>query len=386
MTRITTIGLDLAKKVFQVHGVDAEGKVVVARKLRRKEVLVFFAKLPPCLVGMEACGSAHYWAREITKLGHTVKLMPPKYVKAYVKRGKTDAIDAAAICEAVTRPSMSFVPVKGVEQQGLSMVHSARSQLIGQRTQLINAVRGHLSEFGIVAERGLLGFAELAAIVRDESDQRLPATARAALMVLVRQIETISTQIAALDSALRKENKASELGPRLETVPSIGPVTASALRARVTDAKLFENGRHLSAWIGIVPENDSTGGKVKQKGLSKKGDRYLRSLLVNGAMAVVRQAQKRPDKHPGVAKLLGRMSAKQAAIAIANKTARIAWAIMVHGGVYEAGHRATQYRAQACAATGLGDGVSAAAPAHDCNARARGTRRKASRVAEVLMA
>jgi transposase len=352
MTRITTIGIDLAKKVFQVHGVDAEGKVVVARKLRRKEVLAFFAKLAPCLVGMEACGSAHYWAREIAKLGHTVKLMPPKYVKAYVKRGKSDAIDAAAICEAVTRPSMSFVPVKGLEQQGLSMLHSARTQLIGQRTQLINAVRGHLSEIGIIAERGLLGLGELAAIVRDESDQRLPATARAALMVLVRQIETISTEISALDSALRKENKASELGPRLETIPSIGPVIASALRARVTDAKLFENGRHLAAWIGLVPENDSTGGKVRQNGLSKKGDRYLRSLLVNGAMAVVRQAQIRPDKYPWVAKLLGRMSAKQAAIAIANKTARIAWAIMVHGGVYEAGHRAPQYRAEACAAAG----------------------------------
>src|SRR5262249_7863496 len=206
MTRITTIGLDLAKKVFHVHGVDVAGNVVVARRLRRKEVLAFFAKLPPCLVGMEACGSAHYWGREIAKLGHTVKLMPPNYVKPYVKRGKTDPIDAAAICEAVTRPSMSFVPVKGIEQQGLSMVHSARSQLSGQRTQRINAVRGHLSEFGIVAERGLLGFAELAGIVRDESDQRLPMTARAALMVLVRQIEIISTEIAALDSTLRKEN------------------------------------------------------------------------------------------------------------------------------------------------------------------------------------
>ena len=298
MRTITTIGIDLAKKVFQVHGIDAEGKVVVARKLRRKEVLAFFAKLAPCLVGMEACGSAHYWAREIAKLGHSVKLMPPKYVKAYVKRGKTDAGDAAAICEAVTRPSMSFVPVKGLEQQGLSMLHSARSQLIGQRTQLINAVRGHLSELGIIAERGLLGLTELAAIVRDERDQRLPAIARAALAALVRQIEMVSAEIAALDSTLRKENRASELGPRLETIPSVGPVIASALRTRVTDAALFENGRHLAAWIGIVPENDSTGGKVKQKGLSKKGDRYLRALLVNGAMAVVQQAQIRPDKNP----------------------------------------------------------------------------------------
>jgi transposase len=352
MTKLTTIGLDLAKKVFQVHGVDAEGKVVVARKLRRKDVLAFFVKLPPCLVGMEACGSAHYWGREIAKLGHTVKLMPPKYVKAYVKRGKTDAADAAAICEAVTRPSMSFVPVKGVEQQGLSMLHSARSQLIGQRTQLTNAVRGHLSELGIVAARGLLGFAELAAIVRDENDRRLPITARAALMILVLQIETISGQIATLDTALRKENKANELGSRLDTIPSVGPVIASALRARVTDPTLFENGRQLSAWIGIVPENDSTGGKLKQKGLSKKGDRYLRALLITGAMAVVRQAKIRPDKYPGVTKLLGRMSPKQAAINIANKTARIAWAIMVHGGVHEAGHRAPQYRAEARAAAG----------------------------------
>ena len=301
MTTITTIGLDLAKKVFQVHGVDAEGKVVVVRKLRRKEVLAFFAKLAPCLVGMEAaCGSAHCRTREIAKLGHTVKLMPPKYVKAYVKRGKTDAGDAAAICEAVMRPSMSFVPVKGLEQQGLSMLHSARSQLIGQRTQLVNAVRGHLSELGIIAERGLLGLTELAAIVRDESNRRLPATARAALVVLVRQIEIVSTEIAALDSALRKENKASEVGPRLATIPSVGPVIASALRAQVTDAKLFEKGRHLSAWIGLVPENGSTGGKVRLNGLSKKGDHYLRSLLVSGAMAVVQPAQKRPDKVPGL--------------------------------------------------------------------------------------
>ena len=344
MNRITTIGLDLAKKVFQIHGVDEQGNVVVARQLRRKEVLAYFARLPACLVGMEACGSAHYWAREIAKLGHTVKLMPPKYVKAYVKRGKTDAGDAAAICEAVTRPSMTFVPVKSVEQQGLAMLHGARMLLISQRTQLVNAMRGHLSEFGIVAERGLLGLAELAEIVREESDMRLPVMARGTLLVVVQQIESTSAEIAKLDAALRKENKASELGPRLETVPSIGPVIASALRARVVDPQLFENGRHLSAWIGIVPENDSTGGKVKQKGLSKKGDRYLRSLLVNGAMAVVQQAQIRPDKHPWVTKLLSRMSAKRAAIAIANKTARIAWAIMVKGGTYEAGHRAPQYR------------------------------------------
>ena len=223
MTKITTIGLDLAKNVFQVHGVDAEGKVGVARQLRRKQVLGFFAKLPPCLVGMEACGSAHYWAREIAKLGHTVKLMPAKYVKAYVKRGKTDAGDAAAICEAVGRPSMTFVPVKGVEQQGLSMLHSVRSQLVSQRIQLVNAVRGHLSELGIVAERGLLGLAELAAIVRDKGDERLPLMARSALLVIVNQIELISAEITRLDTALRKDNRASDIGRRLETIPFSRP-------------------------------------------------------------------------------------------------------------------------------------------------------------------
>src|SRR5262245_9755461 len=325
MTTITSIGLDLAKKVFQVHGVDAEGKVVVARKLRRKEVLAFFAKLPPWLVGTEACGSAHYWGREIAKLGHTVKLMPPKYVKAYVKRGKTDAGDAAAICEAVTRPSMSFVPVKGLEQQGLYMLHSARSQLIGQRTQLINGVGVQLSELCIIGARGLLGLAELAAIVRDERDRRLPVTARAALIILVRQIEAVSAEIAALDTALRKENKASELGPRLETIPSVGPVIASALRARVTDATLFENGRHLSAWIGLVPENDSTGGKVKQNGLSKKGDRYLRSLLRHDAYEI-RNRDGQPLRFPAVGKIaLTGIPVRPSAIAVLERSQRFAF-------------------------------------------------------------
>ena len=344
MTSITTIGIDLAKNVFQVHGVDAAGKIVVTKQLRRKQVLAFFSELPPCLVGMEACGSAHYWAREIANFGHAVKLMPAKYVRAYVKRGKTDATDAAAICEAVSRPSMTFVPVKGVDQQALSMLHSTRAQLVGQRTQLANAVRGHLSEFGIVAERGLIGLAKLAAIVRDQTEERLPPMARAALLVMVDQIEAISAQITKLDTAMRKENSSCDVGRRLQTIPSVGPIIASAFRARVTKPELFENGRHLAAWIGIVPENDSTGGKPKQKGLSKKDDRYLRALLINGAMAIVRQARKRPDKYPWVAGLLARMSSKQAAIAIANKTARTAWVLMVRGGVYKPGHRPPAYR------------------------------------------
>ena len=356
MTRITTIGLDLAKNVFQVHGVDAQGKVVVAKKLWRKQLLAFFANLPAVPRRHGGVRQRALLGARDRQLGHTVKLMPPRYVKAYVKRGKTDAGDAAAICEAVTRPSMTFVAVKSLEGQGLSMLHGARTLLIGQRTQTVNALRGHLSELGIIAERGLLGLAELAAIVRCESDARLPAMAHCSLMILLHHIETTSAEIAKLDAALRRENEASELGTRLQTVPSIGPVIASALRARVTDPHLFENGRHLSAWIGVVPENNSTGGKIRQKGLSKKGDRYLRALLVSGAMALVQHARRRPDKYPWIVKLLARMSAKQAAIAIANKTARIAWSIMVNGGIYEAGHRAPQYRAEACAAAGQGLG------------------------------
>ena len=352
MKEITTIGIDLAKRVFYIHGVDAAGNVVVSRPLRRKDLLAFLAKLPPCLVGMEACGSAHYWAREIAALGHTVKLMPPTYVKAYVKRGKTDAGDAAAICEAVGRPNMTFVLVKSPEQQGRTMLHGVRRLLISDRTRAINALRGHLSELGIIADQGIIGRAELAGIVRDESDNRLPALARMALEALLLQIEALNARIAALDAELRKDNRTSELGRRLETIPTIGPVTASALRARVTNPKFFRNGRHLAAWIGIVPENDSTGGRPRQKGLSKKGDRYLRALLVSGAMALVRHARRRPDRHPWVARLLARMSAKQAAIAIANKTARIAWAIMTGGGTYEAGHRAPQYRTNVPAVSG----------------------------------
>ena len=339
MSKITTAGLDLAKNVFQVHGVDQHGKAVVNKPLKRSQVPAFFEKLLPCLVGMEACSSAHYWARELTKLGHTVKLMPPKYVKAYVKRGKTDAIDAEAICEAVTRPSMTFVRAKPAEQQGLCMLHSVRAKLVSQRTQAINALRGHLGEFGVIAPQGMLGIAALALIVRDTSDARLPGIARVALEALLAQIEGTDAQVARLDEAIRAEHKASEESRRLDTVPGVGPITASAIRARIGDPGQFENGRHMAAWLGLVPEQASSGGKEKQRGISKKGDGYLRRLLVSGAMSVVRQAQRRPEKYPWLAKLLGRMPGKAAAIALANKNARILWTIMAHGGRYQPGHR-----------------------------------------------
>lgn len=348
MTVITTIGLDLAKSVFQVHGVDAQGKVVIAKALRRAQVLALFARLAPCLVGMEACGSANFWARELIKLGHTVKLMPPKYVKAFVKRGKTDAGDAAAICEAVTRPSMTFVPVKSVEQQSLGMVHGARRLLIGQRTQSINALRGHLSELGLIAEKGYEGLARLVAIVRDPATPLLDL-ARLSLETLATSIEQTSAQIARLDRVMHAEHKASQQSRDLATVPSIGVVIASAMRARVVDPRGFRNGRHFAAWIGLVPEQNSSGGKARQKGISKKGDRYLRQLLVSGAMAVIRHAKARPDKYPWLARLLARVPVKVAAVALANKTARIAWAIMARGGQYRAPDRAPDRAAELAA-------------------------------------
>lgn len=339
MSSVTTVGLDLAKSVFQVHGADAQGKKLIARTLRRAEVLKYFAKLPKCLVGMEACGSAHYWAREITKLGHTVKLMPPKYVKPYVKRGKSDAIDAEAICEAVQRPSMTFVGAKSETQQAHAALHSVRQLLVGQRTQAINALRGHMGEFGVVAPQGLLGMEDLARIVMDREDTRLPIAARAALAMLVAQIEATSAELARIDAALKLEHRTNEASQRLETIPGVGPITASALRARIGDGKQFQNGRHFAAWAGLVPQQNSSGGKDKPGGISKKGDRYLRTLFVNGAMAVVQQAQRKPEKYPRIAALLARMHPKAVAVAVANRTARIAWAILTKGGNFIAGHR-----------------------------------------------
>ena len=255
-----------------------------------------------------------------------------------------------AICEAVQRPTMTFVAVKSVEQQGLAMLHSVRGTLIEQRTQAVNALRGHLSELGIIAAQGISGLGELVAIVRDRGDARLPRVARTVLTVLVSQIESTSAKITDLDRVLMAEHKADELSQRLHAIPTIGPVTASALRARITDAKQFENGRHMAAWLGIVPENDSTGGKARQKGISKKGDRYLRQLLVQGAMSVIRQAQRRPDKYPWVTKLLAKLHPKAVAVALANKTARIAWAIMARGETYTPGHRDARYQTAELAA------------------------------------
>lgn len=339
MKKVSTIGIDLAKSVFQVHGVDAAHQVVLKRQLKRKDVLAFLAKLPPCLIGMEACGTAHYWARELRKLGHTVKLMPPKYVKAYVKRGKNDAADAEAICEAVTRPSMREVAVKTVEQQSVLMLHRSRDLLIRQRTQTINALRGHMAEIGIVAAQGADGVTALAAIVSDATDTRICLVARIGLQTLVATLASLAATIAPLDRAILAAHKADETSRRLETIPGVGPLIASAVTATVGDARAFKSGRAFSAWLGVTPRLDGTGGKVTLGPITKQGDRYLRRLLVMGATAVLGHARRHPDKQPWAVGLLGRLTFRQAAVALANKMARIIWALMVRGGTYAPKHR-----------------------------------------------
>jgi transposase len=332
--QITTIGLDIAKNVFQVHGIDAAEKVVVRKQLRRGQVVKFFASLRPCLVGLEACATAHYWARELTKLGHEVRLMPAKDVKAYVKRNKNDAADAEAICEAARRPTMRFVGVKSAEQQGRLMQHRARDLLLRQQTQVINALRAHLAELGIVAAQGREGLKQLLAIIADEKDARLPIDARASLIVLAAQLQALHTMIGSIERRLTVQHRANEASKRLQSIHGVGIIGASAIAATVTDPKAFRSGRDFAAWIGLVPRQDSTGGKQKLGPISKQGDRYLRRILVVGAHSVLRRAKQNPEKYPWLTQLLARRPFKVVAIALANKMARIAWALLASGGHY----------------------------------------------------
>jgi transposase len=332
--QISTIGLDLAKTVFQVHGIDANEKVVVRKQLRRSQVMGFFEELAPCLVGIEACATAHHWARALRKLGHEVRLMPAKDVKAYVKRNKNDAADAEAICEAVRRPTMRFVTVKTVEQQGRLMQHRVRDQLMRQRTQLINGLRAHMAELGVVAAQGREGLKDLLAIIADANDGRLPMDARASLMVLAAQLQACQTLIGTLEKRIIAQHKSNDRSRRLETIPGIGVVGATAIDATVTDPKAFRSGRDFAAWIGLVPRQDSTGGKPKLGRISKQGDQYLRRILVVGAHAVLRRARQHPEKYPWLAALLARRPFKVVAVALANKMARIAWALLAKGGTY----------------------------------------------------
>ena len=332
--QITTIGLDIAKNVFQVHGIDASEKVCVRKQLRRSQVLAFFKALPPCLVGMEACATAHYWARELTKLGHQVRLMPAKDVKAYVKRNKNDAADAEAICEAVRRPTMRFVQVKSAEQQGRLMQHRTRDLLMRQRTQVINALRAHMAEFGIVAVQGREGIKELLTIIASEEDARLPVDAHASLVVLAAGLQAVQTMIGSIEKRIIVQHRSNEASKRLETIPGIGVIGATAIAATVPDPKAFRSGRDLAAWIGLVPRQDSTGGKQKLGPISKQGDQYLRRILVVGAHAVLRRARQQPEKYPWLTQLLARKPFKVVAVALANKMARIAWALLAKGGTY----------------------------------------------------
>jgi transposase len=336
MVEITTIGLDIAKTVFQVHGVGAAGQVAVRRQLRRAEVVTFFSGLPPCLVGMEACGSAHYWARQVVALGHAVRLLPPAHVKPYVKRGKkNDAADAAAICEAVGRPQMRAVPVKSAESQGVLLLHRARDLLVRQRTMLICALRSHLAEFGVVAGQGKGNFAKLVARLEAVEGAALPALARAALRLIAAQIDDGNAKIEVLEKAIVTQHRRDEASRRLATIPGIGPIIASAIASAVPDAAAFKSGRQFAAWLGLVPAQHSTGGKARLGGITKAGDRYLRRLLVIGATGLIRYKRANvPGGLPWVVGLLARKPVRLVTVALANKMARIAWAVLCRGEVY----------------------------------------------------
>lgn len=335
MMKVSTIGLDIAKRVFQVDGGDEAGQTVLRRQLRRSEVVTFFKKLPPCRVGMEACAAAHYWGREIAAFGHEVLLMPPTRVKPYVGRGKkNDRADAAACREAMSRPNMKFVPLKTVEQQAALALHRARQLLIEQRTSLRNAIRGHLAEFGVVAIKGDSGFKALIALLANRQDTTVPPAIRPVLAPLVTQWRFAVEQIDILDQQITDWHKANSDSRRVATIPQFGPIIASAFVATVSEPRRFKNGRQCSAWVGLVPSQHSTGGKTCLGPITKCGDRYLRQLLVVGASGLIRRVRKDPTVSPWVAELLKRMPAKKAAIAVANKMARTAWAVLVSGQSY----------------------------------------------------
>ena len=336
MHTVATIGLDIAKSVFQVHGIDADGKVVICRQLKRARLLAFFAKLPVCVVGIEACASSHYWARELTALGHTVRLMPPAYVKPYVKRQKNDAADAEAICEAVQRPNMRFVPIKAPESQAGLVLHRTRHLFVRQLTAVINAMRAHLAEFGVVAPLGRKGVEQLVGVINDDKDGRIPDLVRTCLVALRIQLAALTEQIRILDRRLLGWHRSNEVCRRLDAIPGVGPALSTALVASVADPKVFRSGRDFSAWIGLVPKQNSSGGKDRLGNITKAGDRYLRSLFYAGALAVIRYAQKHGTKHrPWLTSLLARRPARVAAIALANKLARMAWAMMAKGESYK---------------------------------------------------
>jgi transposase len=340
MTNITAVAMDLAKSVFQVHCADQDGNPVLRKKLRRSQVVEFFAKLPPCLVGLEACGSAHHWARTLRALGHEVRLIPPQFVKPFVKTNKNDSTDAEAIYEAMMRPTMRFAPIKSADQQAVIMLHRTRELLVGQRTQLINALRGHCGEFGIVVAKGASKVAELIEIIDDSDDERIPDLARQALGLLVDQLRMVKAQVAGVEKRLLAWHRSCEASLRLATIPGVGVITATALVATIGDATQFTSGRQLAAWLGLVPKQYSTGGKQRLGRISKRGDGYLRRLLVHGARAVLRWSRAKkglPAKQGRTAwqqALLERRPTNVVLVAMANKTARVVWAMLTRGERY----------------------------------------------------
>jgi transposase len=328
--QITTVGIDLAKAVFQVHGVDAHGKTVLRKQLKRTQVAEFFANLSPCLIGMEACGSAHYWARKLQGFGHTVRLMAPQFVKPYVKTNKNDAADAEAICEAVTRPTMRFVPVKHVEQQAVLAVHRVRQSLVKARTAQANQIRGLLSEFGLVIPQGIAHISKRVPEMLDNAGDDVPGAFRELMQRMLDHLKSLDQQVGELERQIRTWHRSSALSCKLEKVPGIGPITATALVASIGDAKQFANGRQLAAWLGLVPRQHSTGGKSNLLGISKRGDCYLRTLLIHGARAVILATERKLANQGWLVRLLGRRHKNVAAVALANKTARIVWALLAH--------------------------------------------------------
>ncbi len=333
---ITTIGLDIAKNVFQVHGVDGEGRAVLRRKVKRDQLLTLLGRLEPCLIGIEACATAHHWARQLQALGHEVRLMPPAYVKPYVKRNKNDAADAEAICEAVTRPTMRFVPIKSADAQSVLMLHRARHLLVRQRTAQVSAMRAHLAEYGVIAPKGRAHVRELVEALASGTAP-IPELAHQTLLLIAGMIDGLSRQIRAIEGELMAWHRATAECRRLETIPGIGFITATALAATVGDARVFRSGRQFAAWLGLVPKQHSSGGKERMGGISKMGDRYLRHLLVVGATAVIRYTRRKATTVSIWAdRLLERKPARLVSVAVANKMARIAWAVMAREEDYRA--------------------------------------------------
>ena len=337
--KITTIGIDLAKDVFQVHGVDARGKVVIRKALKRAQMAAFFANTPACLIGMEACGSAHYWARKLQAQGHTVKLMAPQFVKPYVKTNKNDAADAEAICEAVTRPTMRFVPIKSVEQQAILALHTVRQGFVKARTAQANQIRGLLAEFGIVIPQGISHIATSLPEILEDGENALPGTFRQLIERLGAHLKELDRQVQELDVQIQVWHRDNAASRKLAQIPGVGPITASALVGSIGEPKHFASGRQFAAWLGLVPRQHSTGGKQTLLGISKRGDSYLRTLLIHGARAVIRLAENKPGYAGSwLAGVLKRRHKNVAAVALANRNARIAWALLAHDREYATGY------------------------------------------------